>query len=144
MKLSTRARYGMRAMTQLAENYDHGPIPLRIIASQQGIPIKYLEQLIVPLRNTGLVRSVRGPHGGYALARSPAEIKLSWIFDTLEGPLLLAECLDDKTVCNRSNFCVTKELWAQIHWAIMELLESLTLGDLINKRGKNFKLNYQI
>ena len=97
MKLSTRTRYGVRAILELAENYGKGPLKLKAIAEHQEISVKYLEQLMAILKSTGIVRSVRGPNGGYVLAKSPNEIKVSDCFNCLEGPVITTECVDNSS-----------------------------------------------
>src|SRR4030065_2254437 len=97
MKISTKIRYGTRAMLELASRYGEGPIELREIAKRENISPKYLEQVIIPLRTAGLVKSVRGSKGGYSLAKPPSEILLKDVIEVLEGPLDLIECLRDST-----------------------------------------------
>lgn len=144
MKLSTRTRYGIRAILELAENYGNGPLRLGAIAEHQDISIKYLEQLMVVLKSTGIVRSVRGPNGGYVLAKSPNDIKISDCFNCLEGPVITTECVDDSSVCSRSTNCVTRELWTEVQVAMMAVLKSKTLKNLVDRAKKNKALEYQI
>ena len=141
MKLSTRARYGIRASLELACNYGKGPLQIKIIAQKQEISIKYLEQLMAMLKSTGFVRSIRGAKGGYVLAKPPNHIKLSDIFNALEGPIVTVECLDSDEYCARSADCVARELWSQVQQAVIGVLESVTLEDLA-KRAKNDKTSY--
>ena len=145
MKLSTRSRYGMRAILELALEYGNKPIQIKTIADRQDISNKYLEQLMAILKASGLVRSVRGPKGGYLLAKSPNEIKLSHIFITLEGQLATVECIEHPEYCPRCTECVTRQVWAKIQNAILGVLESMTLQDLVDKArsGDNFS-TYQI
>jgi Rrf2 family protein len=143
MKISTRTRYGMRAILELALAYKAGPLQIRVIAERQNISSKYLEQLVGIMRTAGLVRSIRGPHGGYVLARDPEEIKLSEIFRILEGPVLTVECVDHENVCPSHADCVTRQLWIQVNEAMLSVLENKTLYDLMGMAEKE-KLNYQI
>ena len=106
MKLSTRTRYGMRAIIELAQHEGKRPLQLKAIADRQDISVKYLEQLMSLLRSAGFVRSVRGSKGGYILARPAGEIKLSEIFRCLEGPVSTTECTEDEDCCKRSADCV--------------------------------------
>ena len=136
MKLSTRSRYGLRAMLELALAYGNKPMQIRMIAEKQDISNKYLEQLIAIMRASGLVRSIRGPKGGYLLSKPPAEIKLSEIFTTLEGPLVAVDCLQHPEYCPRCADCVTRSIWGDIQDAMMGVLESTTLQDLADKASK--------
>jgi Rrf2 family protein len=141
MKLSTRARYGIRASLELACNYGKGPLQIKIIAQKQEISIKYLEQLMAILKSAGFVRSIRGAKGGYVLAKPPNQIKLSDIFNALEGPIVTVECLESDQYCARAADCVARELWSQVQQAVIGVLESVTLEDLA-KRAKNDKTSY--
>jgi len=144
MKLSTRTRYGVRAILELAENYGKGPLQLKTIAEHQEISVKYLEQLMAVLKSTGIVRSVRGPNGGYVLAKSPNEIKVSDCFNCLEGPVITTECVGDSSFCPRTADCVARELWAEVHGAIMTVLRSKTLQNLVDRAKENKALDYHI
>jgi len=144
MKLSTRTRYGTRAILELAENHGQGPLQIKIIAQNQDISVKYLEQLMAILKSAGLVRSIRGPKGGYLLAKAPNQIKLSDVFNALEGPVITAECLEDESYCARVADCLARQLWAQVQKAIETVLQSMTLQDLVNKAKESKALDYQI
>ena len=134
MKISTKIRYGARAMLELASHYGEGPIELKEIANKENISLKYLEQVIIPLRTAGLIKSVRGSKGGYALARPPSEICLNEMVEILEGPLSLIECLHDPKVCQRVATCVTREIWKKVSDAINGIFRSITLEDLVNRK----------
>jgi Rrf2 family protein len=144
MKLSTRTRYGIRAALELAEAYGRGPLQIKVIAERQDISVKYLEQLMTMLRSTGFIRSVRGSKGGYVLAREPAQIKLSEIFVALEGQPVTVECLENENQCARAIDCVTRQLWLEVQKAVMGVLDSMTLQDLVERAKKEKTLNYQI
>jgi len=145
MKISTRTRYGMRALLELALAYKSGPLQIKTIAEHQNISNKYLEQLVAMLKTAGLVRSIRGPHGGYVLSKPPDEVKLVEVFKTLEGPVLTVECTEDETVCANSADCVTRDLWIEINEAILNVLRKKTLGDLVKQaQTHKDKMNYQI
>jgi len=147
MKLSTKTRYGMRAMFELARQHNHGHVQIKIIAHNQDISIKYLEQLMSMLKAGGFIRSLRGAKGGYLLAKPPNQIKLSDIFCCLEGPVVTVECVEDENFCERFSDCITREVWLQVQNAIIDVLQSLTLQDLIDKAKKAKKsktTNYQI
>lgn len=136
MKLSTKARYGTRAMLDLALRYEAGPVSAKEIAESQGVSRKYLESLLTALRNLGLIKSVRGAKGGHVLARPPDQITLREIFDVLEGHGGFVHCTADPQVCERAKTCVTQEVWARMYAACMQTLESTTLQDLAD-RAKN-------
>lgn len=133
MKLSTRARYGLRAMLELALNYEQKePTPLLQIAEKQLISVGYLEQMMTVLRKGGLVHSVRGAHGGYLLSREPASITAGEIVRCLEGQLGPTGCVsvEDQESCIKSEYCVTRQLWERVREAITSVLDSTTLADL--------------
>jgi Rrf2 family protein len=134
MKISTKIRYGTRAMLELASHYGEGPIELKEIANRENISLKYLEQVIVPLRTAGLVKSVRGSKGGYSLAKPPSEICLNDLIEILEGPLNLIECLNDAKVCQKIPYCVTRDIWKEVSEAIQGIFHSVTLEDMVNRR----------
>ena len=144
MKLSTRTRYGIRAILELAQNYGKGPVQLKIVARNQGISVKYLEQLMAMLKSAGIVSSVRGSKGGYILARSPDQIKLSDCFNCLEGPVVTVECVENNNYCPRISDCIAREVWAEIQKAVMGVLESMTLQNLLDKTKSDETLYYQI
>jgi Rrf2 family cysteine metabolism transcriptional repressor len=144
MKLSTRTRYGIRAMLELAENYGNGPVQIKSIAREEEISVKYLEQLMTVLKAAGFVTSVRGFNGGYVLAKSPNQIKISDCFDCLEGPVITVDCVDDKSVCSRSNDCVARLLWAEVQGAAKAVLERTTLQDLVDRKKQNKIPQYNI
>jgi Rrf2 family cysteine metabolism transcriptional repressor len=144
MKLSTRTRYGIRAVLELAENYGKGPIQLKIIARDQGISVKYLEQLMATLKSAGIVSSIRGSKGGYVLAKSPNQIRLSDCFNSLEGPVITVECVENDSYCPRTNDCIAREVWAEVQKAVMSVLKSMTLQSLLDKSKDDKNLHYQI
>jgi Rrf2 family protein len=134
MKLSTRARYGTRALLDIAVNSQDKPILLKDIARRQQISAMYLEHLITPLIAAGIVRSIRGAKGGVWLAKPPQEIRLSEIVLLLEGSLAPVECVDDPKYCSRSASCVTRDVWCEMKEAINGVLESTTLQDLVEQQ----------
>jgi Rrf2 family protein len=144
MKLSTRAKYGIRASLELACNYGKGPLQIKIIAQRQEISAKYLEQLMAILKSAGFVRSIRGAKGGYVLAKPPNQVKISDMFNALEGPIVTVECLENDQYCARAADCVAKELWSQVQQAIIGVLESVTLEDLAERAKSNKTSYYQI
>ena len=144
MKLSTRTRYGIRAILELAQSNGKRPLQLRIIAQHQDISVKYLEQLMSILRSAGFVRSMRGAKGGYMLAKAPNQVKLSDVFDCLEGHVTTVECVEDENYCARSADCVARQVWAQVQEAIKDVLQSITLQDLVDRAKDKKMLDYQI
>jgi len=145
MKLSTRTRYGVRAILELAGNQNKGPLRIKTIAHRQDISVKYLEQLMTILKSAGFVRSIRGSKGGYILAKAANQIKLGDVFNALEGSSAIpVECLEDKSYCARAADCVTRQVWAEVQEAIMNVLQSMTLQDLIDRAKDKKALNYQI
>lgn len=139
MKLSTRGRYGLRAMLDIAINQGDGPITLHSISERQGISVGYLEQLMVPLKKEGLIRSVRGAQGGYLLARGPDKITVGDIIRALEGPIAPVACVseDYPEECDRAEGCVTRLVWTKVRDSIAQVLDSLTLADLIEEANKS-------
>jgi Rrf2 family protein len=126
----------MKAMMELALEYGKKPLQIKAIAVREDISNKYLEQLVAMLKASGLVRSLRGPRGGYMLARPPAEIKLSEIFTTLEGPLVPVECLEHTEFSPHCSDCTTRLIWQDLYKALMSVLETTTLKDLADKAVK--------
>jgi Rrf2 family protein len=134
MKISTKIRYGARAMLELASHYGEGPVELKEIARKENISLKYLEQVINPLRTAGLVKAIRGSRGGYSLAKPPSQICLYDVIETLEGPINLIECLHDSKACQKVSLCVTRDIWMEVSEAISKIFNSVTLEDLVNRK----------
>ena len=138
MKVSTRGRYGLRAMVELAKHEGEGAIPLRKIAENQNISEQYLEQLFSNLRKSQLVKSVRGAKGGYMLSSPPEETSVKEIIAALEGPIAPVDCvLDDGNFCKNSKDCSTHDLWDRLQDCIIEMLDSVTLADLMKNSSKS-------
>ena len=144
MKLSTRTRYGIRAAIELAQNYGSDPINLKLIARSQNISIKYLEQLMTIMIGAGIVRSVRGSKGGYILKKPPEEITFAELFNALEGPLVLTECVDDAEYCTKGADCAAKDVWTRMSEIISDFFDSITLKDMVKKSRKENFPSYQI
>jgi Rrf2 family protein len=138
MKLGTKTRYSARAMVDLALNYEdgNGVVPVKEISTRQQVSQKYLEHLLASLRWAGLVRSVRGANGGHTLTRPPDEINLREIYHVFEGEEGFVECTTSPELCDRTDGCVTREVWTQMYDACMEILESTTLEDLARRAGE--------
>jgi len=131
MKLSTRGRYGARALMELAKHYGEGPVALKEMAAQQDIPLKYLEQIAIILKGVKLIRSVRGPFGGYALSRPPDQMDLLEIVEALEGPLTFVHCVKDPSSCQKVESCAFNELWRTVSMEASKILRSVTLADMV-------------
>lgn len=133
MKLSTRSRYGTRLMVDLAENYNKGPIQLSSIANRQDISLKYLEQLIIPLKKANFIKSVRGPKGGHLLAKPPGDISVGEIVKVLESEISLTKCIEKPEICDRTDTCPTRDIWKITTKVMYDKLNSVTLSEMINK-----------
>lgn len=145
MKLSTRARYGTRALLDVALHNDGRPVVLKDIGNRQQISVSYLEHLVIPLISAGILRSERGKRGGLLLARPPAQIRLSEVVRVLEGSLALTDCVRDPKSCPRSGSCATEEIWDEMSKAMEKVLESTTLEDLVDRqRRKEPVATYEI
>ena len=136
VKLSTRARYGTRALLDLARHQGNAPVQLKDIANRQSISLHYLEHIIAPLVGAGIVRSTRGARGGLQLIRPPRELKLSEVVQLLEGSMTPVECVSYPEICPRSDLCVTREVWSEMKKAIDKTLSSVTLQDLVERQKK--------
>lgn len=136
MKLSTKSRYGTRLMLDMAQNYNKGPIHLGNIASRQGVSVKYLEQIIIPLKKAHYVESIRGPKGGHILAKPPEEITVAEIVALLEDGDSLTECSEHPEICRRADTCLTRYLWKEAARAMFDKLRSITLADLVKMNCK--------
>jgi Rrf2 family protein len=133
MRLSTKGRYGVRLMFDLAVHGGEQPVTLKEIAARQEISEKYLSNLIPLLRNAGLVHSVRGSQGGYTLGRPLHEITLKDILVVLEGSMCLVECTEKPTLCQRSDNCFVRDVWSEVTGKMLESLESFTLESMVER-----------
>jgi Rrf2 family iron-sulfur cluster assembly transcriptional regulator len=133
MKLSTKSRYGTRLMLDMAQHYNQGPVQLGDIAKRQNISVKYLEQIIIPLKKAHYVKSVRGPKGGHALTRPPEEITVGEVVALLEEGDSLVECTERSEVCGRSPTCPTRLIWQEAAKAMFDKLNTITLADLLHQ-----------
>ncbi len=132
MKLSTRSRYGIHAMYDLALNVDCGPQPIKAIAEREGIPEAYLEQLIAVLKKEKLVTSTRGAQGGYVLARRPEDITVGDVLRALEGGLNLVDCLLEEDTCGKTCACPSRIVWMKIRDGLNSVVDGITLKDMVN------------
>lgn len=134
MKISTKGRYGVRIMLELALNFENNLLTVRYIAKQQGISEKYIEQIISLLNKAGLVRSQRGASGGYRLADSPDKITVGQILRVTEGEINVVDCVSDNICsCDRKAECVTADVWMEIRNAIDNVVDNITLADLLER-----------
>jgi len=141
MKLSTKGRYGVRLMLDLALHEGKGPVLLRDIAQRQEISEKYLWQLINPLKAAGMIKSLRGAHGGYMLGQKATDINLKQILTILEGSLCLVDCVDNPTSCDRAPTCISRDVWASATKGFHDILTSMTLEKMVEehfKKANNF------
>ncbi len=134
MKLSTKGRYGVRLMIDLAIHYGEGPVLLREIAKREEISEKYLSNLVNPLKARGLVEATRGVHGGYVLGKRPAEITMKEIVEVLEGSLCLVDCVEKPAACDRVALCVARDLWSEAAQGIGRILGKYTLADMVRRQ----------
>lgn len=137
MKISTRSRYAIRALVTIALNSEEGPVALKKIAAIDCIPLMYLQKLANPLINEGILNATRGMNGGVWLAKPAEEIKLNEVVNLLEGPVVPVDCLQEHSDCQRLSFCVAREIWLKLKEAMDGVLESITIGDLVEKQRKN-------
>ncbi|MCI5595693.1 MAG: Rrf2 family transcriptional regulator [Lachnospiraceae bacterium] len=139
MKLSTKGRYGLRAMVDLADHGEIAPVSISAISARQDISVSYLEQLLAKLRKAGLVKSVRGAQGGYILERDAREISVGEILRVLEGdltPVNCAELTQDEKSCSGSQYCVTKYVWQRINDSIQDTVNNIWLSELVEDSRK--------
>jgi Rrf2 family protein len=135
MKLSTKGRYGVKAVLDLAIHYNKERVPIKAIAERQNVSENYLEQLFAQLRRAGIIISARGAHGGYELSKPPDEITVYDIIEVLEGAVEISDCIDE-TACTNSKSCATRLLWVRIKESIDGVLKSTTLQDMVDDYNK--------
>ena len=145
MKISTKGRYALRMMLDLALHYTGEYIPLKEIAARQDISEKYLEQLITQLNRVGLLKSTRGSQGGYMLSMDPSKITVGKILRVMEGNLSLVDCIAyGENTCPRAEICVTVEVWQKIQKAVSDVIDNITLEDLVNRYHEKVPMDYCI
>ena len=140
MRLSTKGRYGSRALLDLALHRSEEPVPLKDIARRQEISLPYLEHLIAPLVAGGIVKSNRGVRGGISVLKHPQDIKLIDVIVLLEGSIGLVDCVNNPKACPRTDLCVTHDIWDEVEKAIEGVLESTTLQDMVERQRQKWDL----
>lgn len=133
MKISTKGRYGVQFMLDLALHARNGVVTLGDVSRRQQISAKYLWQIVSLLKTAGLVRATKGAQGGYALARSPSEVTLKDILDPLEGGCTLVDCVSRPEICERTGICVTRTIWSELGQKLADAMRGVTLKDLVEK-----------
>jgi len=136
MKISTKGHYAVQAMVDLSTQPSNFPVPLSNISLRQDISLNYLEQLFLKLRKAKLVKSVRGPGGGYLLAKSPAEISIGEIFEAVDENTILSDCVDTNASCSKTHNCLTQVLWYKITDSLKKTLYSIKLSEVCNEADK--------
>ncbi len=147
MEISTKLRYGARALAELGLTYPKRPVPARELAEQQGLSVKYLEHILSALKAAGIVNSKRGMSGGYELARSPEQITMKAVFNALEGSTAPVKCVENPEICSQYDDCPTRPVWEELRDSIDGVLGSTTIADLterIRSSAKYGKTTYQI
>ncbi|PKK39174.1 Iron-sulfur cluster regulator IscR [Clostridiaceae bacterium JG1575] len=139
MKLSTKGKYGVKAMVDLAIHRGEVPVSIKSISQRQNISEYYLEQLFAPLRRAEMIKSIRGAQGGYILNRDPKTVTVLEIMDILEGPIEISECLEHET-CGNIDCCATRTVWRKLKDAIDGVMESITLQDIVDDYRRNNEL----
>ena len=143
MKLSTKCRYGARAMLEIARRYNQGPVKRKDICQAQGISHAYLENILIVLKSFNLIRTTRGANGGFTLETDPSKINLYQIATALEGSIAPVECLDPGALCKKIGHCVTRKAWKKLYDAEVTALSSITLQDLLDMEGES-EMTYSI
>ena len=137
MKISTRGRYALRMMLDIATHDQNGPVRIKDIAARQKISVKYLEQIVAVLTKAGFLNSVRGPQGGYHLSRYPREYTVGMILRLTEGDLAPVSCIDGSYQCPEQDDCVTVRIWRELDKAISGVIDKYTLEDLVEWQSEN-------
>lgn len=134
MKISAKARYGLRILFDVALHETHArPRTIKEIADAQGISEKFISRIVVPLRERGMIKSERGKLGGFRLAQAPSDITLLAVIETLQGPISLVDCVADKAGCVRSGTCVARSVWTDVNTAVRAALRGMTLETVLER-----------
>ncbi len=143
MKITTKVRYGMRAIVELAEMASDRPVRISELAERQKLSVKYLEALMVKLRNAGLVESTRGKNGGYELAKNPEQITAFDIFDALDESLELVPCICEDKICDKESFCGTQQIWKDLSGSMKNKLQAIKLNNLMRNEKERQLADYE-
>jgi Rrf2 family protein len=141
MKISTKCRYGIRAVIEIAKNHTETPTKRKDISDSQGIPNSYLENILITLKHNRIVSSIRGVGGGFVLKKPPEEITLLEIFEALQGDLSLLDCIEMPESCDRHQKCIIRPVWVEVQQAQKEVLRKISVKDLIDKEDQEFLEN---
>lgn len=144
MKLSTKARYGLRAITEIAKAYGGPPAKRKEIAEKQGLSDSYLENLLIVLKNIRIIETTRGSNGGYVLCRAPSETSVLEIVEALEGPLDLVECVSSSNSCEKTDRCSARMVWGELSELLRKSLSAKTLQDLVDQENTAQNFDYCI
>ena len=144
MKLSTKSRYGLRAVIEIAKTYGSSPAKRKNVAANQGISDSYLENILIVLKNNRIIETTRGVNGGYVLSRSPREITVLDVVNSLEGPLDLVDCVTSGSVCAKTETCATRTIWKEVADAWKAILGAITLQDVIEREERLYSPMYSI
>lgn len=140
LKVSSRGRYAVKAVYELALHYDHGPVAVSFIAQAQGISEQYLEQLMPFLKRAHIIRGLRGAQGGYTLARAPRDISVSDVVSAVEGPILLTDCSSEAAAgCEQMDRCVGPDVWGRVQEAILDAMAAMTFQNLLEMQREQFR-----
>jgi Rrf2 family cysteine metabolism transcriptional repressor len=144
MKLSTKCRYGLRAMIEIARNFNNGPVNRQSITNAQDISKAYLENILISLREKNLIRTTRGASGGFVLQQAPAKTTVLQIVNALEGSIAPVDCIENPSICERSGPCPARKAWQKLFEAQKAALSSMTLQDLLDMEASHTDVNYVI
>lgn len=144
MKLSSKCRYGIRAVMEIAKNYPDKPTKRKDIAANQNLDDSYLENILIELKNKNIVGAIRGAKGGFVLKRAPEDIDLLQVIESLQGDLSPAECLITPSICDRTNGCVTRPVWQKMKDAQEGVLKSVSIRDLLEQEAKGAYWDFSI
>lgn len=144
MKLSTKSRYGLRAVLEIAKTYGSSPAKRKNVAANQDISDSYLENILIVLKNNRIIETTRGVKGGYILSRPPKEITVLDVVNSLEGPLDLVDCVTSKTVCSKTETCAARTIWKELADSWKSILGRITLQDVIDREELLFSPMYTI
>lgn len=144
MKISTKSRYGIRAVLEIALNLSDKKLTRKQISRNQEIPLSYLENILISLKARGIIRTIRGPKGGYELVIDPKDITVFQIVDILEGNTDLVPCLEQSNTCSRNNICVTRGVWSKLQQVQEDLLSGITIKDLVEETKELYSPDFSI